>query len=115
MLKLMKSKNVFLATLAIVLAVGSAFASLTTTQRVWVRAIASQGAEYTCFDTGVNCDDSGVNICKVSVVTTSGTRLATSSANPKTYKSGCITVLFNTTDATQVANPGSQPTPFDLE
>jgi hypothetical protein len=89
----MKTKNVFLATVAFVFAVGSAFASFFVATPVYVHAIPNQGEGVTCFNTQVSCDGTGSSVCSVTVKLESGTDVIVASnatgTDPRAYKAGC--------------------------
>jgi hypothetical protein len=65
----MKTKNVALALIATLFAVGSAFAShFFAQQTVYVRGFATMGSTtVSCFDTGVKCESTGSGVCSVRI------------------------------------------------
>jgi len=104
----MKTKNVLLATLAFVFAVGSAFASLFTARDIFVKAKLSSapGAPTQCINAQVKCDDSGSSTCTVNIQLRSGANAQASTTGPVyTFDATpCVTLLDNTS-VTAVNSP----------
>ncbi|MBT1688299.1 DUF6520 family protein [Dawidia soli] len=97
----MKTKNLSLAAFALVLAVGSAFASFLAPENVYVRAkLKSDPNGLTqCVNTGVQCDDAGSNLCTVNVPVTGGTTQVQTDATFRPYRVTCQVQLHNTSAA----------------
>lgn len=85
----MKTKNTILGIFAIVLAAGSAFASLLTPGIALVKARAVCDGPITCFNTGITCDDPGQFVCKIQISVLYGSNTTT-----KTYKDPICTMLL---------------------
>lgn len=94
----MNRKNVSLAAVAVVIAVGSAFASMFTAEDVWVRAKlrTDPSGSTECVNTNVQCDATGSSTCSVSVPVVGGTQTASTSGTFKPYRATCVQVLSNT-------------------
>jgi len=96
----MKNKNVVLAAVAFLFAIGSAFASMVASTDVWVKAKLSSapGAPTQCINTRAKCESTGTIACTVRVQTQSGNELASSNGPKYTFSNNtCSIVLFNTT------------------
>jgi hypothetical protein len=108
----MKTKNVALAVAAFTLALGSAFASMFTSQHVFVHArINDINGSIRCVDTNVSCDDAGSLVCTVVVPVTNGSGTQTAKTDGTSgfvaYKAQCATPL-STNNATPLnASPSS--------
>jgi len=99
----MKTKNLIMAAAAFVFAIGGALAYTFSAQTVFVRARLTSGGTQQCVNTGVQCEETGTDICKVQITTHSGAQTATSSGPVYTFKSGCATVLKNNQDITLIS------------
>lgn len=92
-------KNLALAMIAFVFAVGSAVASKTFVDPEFVFVHAQFGdtsAPIICLNTQVKCTQSTSNVCQVTVnLVGGGTGVASSNGTNKTYQTGCTTILGN--------------------
>jgi hypothetical protein len=99
----MNIKNIVLATLSAVFAVGSAIGSTFLSQPVYMKAKVQfdPNAQFVCADTEVRCSDTGFNPCIVEIVTWQQGRIyLNSNGQYLPYKAGCVFVLFNDEDGT---------------
>jgi hypothetical protein len=102
----MKTKNLVLAAFAFVSAIAGAFAYTFVPENVYVKAREVQGGAIVCKDTGVQCSNSGANICSVQVTTTSaGVQTASSTGTYKTYRPAqvCQNVIFSSQDVSLIS------------
>jgi hypothetical protein len=103
----MKRKNLALAMIAAVFAVGGAFATALTIQPVFVKGyLTSSPTTLRCINTNLTCDDAGTFPCSVRLSVQSGPDVASSapSATNKVYRdvtTCAIAIPASTTDAIQ--------------
>jgi hypothetical protein len=69
----MKVKNFIIGFLAFIIAIGSAFATMSTTRTGWVKVRLLGSENFICVNTGLLCDDYGPVTCKIEVQTITGT------------------------------------------
>jgi hypothetical protein len=112
----MKTKNVFLASVAFVFAIGSAFASLLVSDPVYVLARRNQFDAPTCVQTNKSCTQTSTHtkICQVQITTDSGLQIAKSDGTFKTFKAGCSEVLYDDADVDQTGATPLSGTIFEL-
>lgn len=93
----MKTKNVMLGIIAVVFAVGSAFASFLSPSAIRVKARVVENGVITCVNTQAICNDPGNFVCKVTLAVEEGPSTTT-----KTYKDASCTVPLTNTTANAV-------------
>jgi hypothetical protein len=102
----MKTKHGILAPLAFLLGVGGAYASLLVSEDIYVKAryVCNPDAPVVCINCKVECNNAGIDLCRVFVpLQSGGTATAQSFGLPfVTYRAGCIVRLFNSAPITQV-------------
>ena len=112
-------KNVALAMIAFVFAVGSAVASkMMVSEHVWVHAqFGNLSSPVVCIDTGVSCTQSTTGICtvRVNLATTPPTQgVASTTGANKTYREGCTEILGNPSDIDQTSEISGDDRPMRL-
>jgi len=99
----MKTKNVTLAAIAFTVAIGSAFASMFAAETIYVYGKRTATGAAQCIQLNKTCDNQTSSIiCQVQIPVQAsgvGTRTATSTGTFKTFKSGCVNVLFDHSNA----------------
>ena len=110
----MKTKNFFLACVAVLFAAAGAYASMFAAVRVHVYGkMNSVNGITRCVRTNVFCNDTpSSKLCQVSISTSSGTQIANSTASGTPYTTyqptACVTQLFDDSPGavvTQTATP----------
>jgi hypothetical protein len=105
----MKTKNAFLAAFAFCVAVGGAFASMLANETVYLHArLNSANGAIVCVATDAQCDNTGSQICQVTVDVIKpgvGSQTATTTGTFKTWRVTCQSTLANTSFSPVVAEP----------
>lgn len=102
----MKTRNVLLGLAALILAMGSAFATkLFDSERAFIEVKLSPTSDWSCEDSGVDCDDEGDQPCKISIATTVDNEEEVSGRLAGMEES-CGAALLHTSNASQPATIG---------
>jgi hypothetical protein len=88
----MRTKNVTLGLLAFAIAIGSAFANMSTSRTAWVKVRYFGSESFLCVNTGFQCNESGLLTCKINVQTISGLTTVTAKRD-----AGCAITLSEST------------------
>jgi len=92
-------KEILLATIAFAFAISGAFASMFAQETIYVYGKRTAGGAAQCIQMNQTCENQPTStICQVVVNVQApgvGTRVPTTTGTFKTFKSGCVNVLFD--------------------